>query len=57
MGDRGWPGQAASDEKGLITDDGGGFFGWGVEQGHLGKTMSASSLRWTKRPARPSIHG
>ena len=25
-------------EKGLITDDGGGFFGWGVEQGHLGKT-------------------
>jgi hypothetical protein len=25
-------------EKGLIVDDGGGFFGWGVEQGHLGKT-------------------
>jgi glycolate oxidase len=25
-------------ERGLITDDGGGFFGWGVEQGHLGKT-------------------
>jgi hypothetical protein len=25
-------------EKGLILDDGGGFFGWGVEQGHLGKT-------------------
>ena len=25
-------------EKGLIADDGGGFFGWGVEQGHLGKT-------------------
>ena len=25
-------------DKGLITDDGGGFFGWGVEQGHLGKT-------------------
>jgi len=25
-------------EKGLIVDDGGGFFGWGVEHGHLGKT-------------------
>jgi glycolate oxidase len=25
-------------EKGLIVDDGGAFFGWGVEQGHLGKT-------------------
>jgi len=24
--------------KGLIVDDGGAFFGWGVEQGHLGKT-------------------
>jgi glycolate oxidase len=25
-------------EKGLIADDAGGFFGWGVEHGHLGKT-------------------
>jgi glycolate dehydrogenase FAD-linked subunit len=25
-------------EKDLIADDGGGFFGWGVEHGHLGKT-------------------
>jgi glycolate oxidase len=25
-------------EKKLIVDDGGAFFGWGVEQGHLGKT-------------------
>ena len=25
-------------EKNLIVDDGGAFFGWGVEQGHLGKT-------------------
>jgi len=25
-------------EKGLIVDDGGAFFGWGVEHGHLGKT-------------------
>jgi glycolate oxidase len=25
-------------KKGYIVDDGGGFFGWGVEQGHLGKT-------------------
>jgi glycolate oxidase len=25
-------------DKGLIADDGGGFFGWGVENGHLGKT-------------------
>jgi glycolate oxidase len=25
-------------EKGLIVEDGGAFFGWGVEQGHLGKT-------------------
>jgi glycolate oxidase len=25
-------------KKGLIMDDGGAFFGWGVEQGHLGKT-------------------
>jgi glycolate oxidase len=25
-------------EKGLVVDDGGGFFGWGVEHGHLGKT-------------------
>jgi hypothetical protein len=25
-------------QKGLIVDDGGAFFGWGVEHGHLGKT-------------------
>ncbi len=25
-------------DQGFIADDGGGFFGWGVEQGHLGKT-------------------
>jgi glycolate oxidase len=25
-------------KKGYIVDDGGAFFGWGVEQGHLGKT-------------------
>jgi glycolate oxidase len=25
-------------KKGLIVDDGGAFFGWGVEQGHIGKT-------------------
>jgi glycolate oxidase len=25
-------------QKGYIVDDGGAFFGWGVEQGHLGKT-------------------
>ena len=25
-------------KKGLIVDDGGAFFGWGVEQGHVGKT-------------------
>jgi hypothetical protein len=25
-------------QKGQIVDDGGAFFGWGVEQGHLGKT-------------------
>jgi glycolate oxidase len=25
-------------EKGLVVDDGGAFFGWGVEHGHLGKT-------------------
>lgn len=25
-------------QKGMIVDDGGAFFGWGVEQGHLGKT-------------------
>jgi glycolate oxidase len=25
-------------EQDLIADDGGGFFGWGVEHGHLGKT-------------------
>jgi glycolate oxidase len=25
-------------EQGLIVDDAGGFFGWGVENGHLGKT-------------------
>jgi glycolate oxidase len=25
-------------KQGLIVDDGGAFFGWGVEQGHLGKT-------------------
>ncbi len=25
-------------EKGFIVPDGGAFFGWGVEQGHLGKT-------------------
>jgi glycolate oxidase len=25
-------------KRGYIVDDGGAFFGWGVEQGHLGKT-------------------
>ena len=25
-------------KKGLVLDDGGAFFGWGAEQGHLGKT-------------------
>jgi glycolate oxidase len=25
-------------KQGFIVDDGGAFFGWGVEQGHLGKT-------------------
>ena len=25
-------------KDGFIVDDGGAFFGWGVEQGHLGKT-------------------
>jgi glycolate oxidase len=25
-------------KKGYIVDDSGGFFGWGVEQGHVGKT-------------------
>jgi glycolate oxidase len=46
-------------KKGLIVDDGGAFFGWGVEQGHLGKTRPAkpgsrsgggSLEQGTKRP-------
>ena len=51
-------------DQGHIVDDGGGFFGWGVEQGHLGKTeifckynprnakAEAAVLKWNKEQAR-----
>jgi hypothetical protein len=54
-------------ERGLITDDGGGSFGWGVERGHLGKTgifcksspsdpeTSTAVAMWTKEQAARAV--
>ena len=44
-------------EKGLIVDDGGAFFGWGVEQGHLGKTEIFCKFDPRNPEARAAVEG
>lgn len=44
-------------EKGLIVDDGGAFFGWGVEQGHLGKTEIFCKFDPSNLEAKAAVEG
>jgi glycolate oxidase len=44
-------------EKGLIVDDGGAFFGWGVEQGHLGKTEIFCKFDPSNPVAKKAVEG
>ena len=44
-------------EKGLIVDDGGAFFGWGVEQGHLGKTEIFCKYSPANAEAKAAVEG
>jgi glycolate oxidase len=44
-------------EKGLIVDDGGAFFGWGVEQGHLGKTEIFCKFDPSNPEAKNAVEG
>jgi hypothetical protein len=44
-------------EKGLIVDDGGAFFGWGVEQGHLGKTEIFCKFDPLNTEAKEAVEG
>ena len=44
-------------EKGLIVDDGGAFFGWGVEQGHLGKTEIFCKFDPSNPEAKAAVEG
>ncbi|MBN1189637.1 MAG: FAD-binding protein [Dehalococcoidales bacterium] len=41
--------------QGLILDDGGAFFGWGVEQGHLGKTEIFCAFNPTNKVAEDAV--
>jgi glycolate oxidase len=43
-------------EKGLVTDDSGGFFGWSVENGHLGKTEIFCKFSPSKPGARDAVN-
>ena len=44
-------------DKGLIMDDGGAFFGWGVEQGHLGKSEIFSKFDPLNPEAKKAVEG
>ena len=44
-------------DKGLIVDDGGAFFGWGVEQGHLGKTEIFCKFDPMNTEAKEAVEG
>jgi len=44
-------------EKGFIVDDGGAFFGWGVEQGHLGKTEIFCKFDPSNPEAKSAVEG
>jgi hypothetical protein len=44
-------------EKGLIVDDGGAFFGWGVEHGHLGKTEIFCKFDPSNAEAKKAVEG
>jgi len=40
-----------------IADDGGAFFGWGVEQGHLGKTEIFCKFNPQNAEAKAAVEG
>jgi len=44
-------------KSGHIVDDGGAFFGWGVEQGHLGKTEIFCKFDPTNEVAKKAVEG
>ncbi|OGC95555.1 MAG: hypothetical protein A2W25_05485 [candidate division Zixibacteria bacterium RBG_16_53_22] len=44
-------------KKGFIVDDGGAFFGWGVEQGHLGKTEIFCKFDPLNAEAKAAVEG
>ena len=44
-------------KKGYIVDDGGAFFGWGVEQGHLGKTEIFCKFDPRNAEAKKAVEG
>jgi hypothetical protein len=44
-------------KKGFIVDDGGAFFGWGVEQGHLGKTEIFCKFDPKNAEAKKAVEG
>jgi hypothetical protein len=44
-------------KKGYIVDDGGAFFGWGVEQGHLGKTEIFCKFDPSNAVAKKAVEG
>jgi glycolate oxidase len=44
-------------KNGYIVDDGGAFFGWGVEQGHLGKTEIFCKYDPTNETAKKAVEG
>jgi glycolate oxidase len=44
-------------EKGLVVDDGGALFGWGVENGHLGKTELTCKFDYANKEAEKAVVG
>ena len=44
-------------KAGHIADDGGAFFGWGVEQGHLGKTEIFCKFNPLNAEAKAAVEG
>jgi glycolate oxidase len=44
-------------DRGLVVDDGGALFGWGVENGHLGKTELTCKFEFTNKEAEKAVVG
>ena len=44
-------------DKGLVVDDGGALFGWGVENGHLGKTELTCKFEFFNKEAEKAVVG